>query len=83
MSNQINLDRRRFLGAAGMTIIAAQRGVFRCNAMELADEACMPSLSGATDWLNSQSLTRESLSGKVVLIEFWTYSCINWRRTLP
>ena len=32
---------------------------------------------------NSQSLTRESLSRKVVLIEFWTYSCINGRRTFP
>src|SRR5207237_2613254 len=33
--------------------------------------------------LNSQPLTRADLRGKVVLIEFWTYSCINWRRTLP
>ena len=35
------------------------------------------------DWLNSQPLTAAGLRGKVVLVDFWTYSCINWRRTLP
>jgi len=43
----------------------------------------MPSLSGATAWLNTQPLTAADLKGKVVLVEFWTYTCINWRRTLP
>ena len=43
----------------------------------------MPSLSGATSWLNSPPLTPEALRGKVVLIDFWTYSCINCLRTLP
>jgi thiol-disulfide isomerase/thioredoxin len=43
----------------------------------------LPSLSGATQWLNSQPLSAANLHGKVVLIEFWTYTCINWRRTLP
>jgi cytochrome c biogenesis protein CcdA/thiol-disulfide isomerase/thioredoxin len=43
----------------------------------------MPSLEGATGWLNSAPLTRESLRGKVVLVDFWTYSCINCLRTLP
>jgi len=42
-----------------------------------------PSLSGATGWLNAQPLNLEALHGKVVLIDFWTYTCINWRRTLP
>jgi thiol-disulfide isomerase/thioredoxin len=42
-----------------------------------------PSLSGATKWSNSQPLTLASLRGKVVLVDFWTYTCINWRRTLP
>src|ERR1700712_951976 len=42
-----------------------------------------PSFNGATDWLNSQPLTLANLRGKVVLIDFWTYTCINWRRTLP
>ncbi len=43
----------------------------------------MPSLAGATQWINSQPLTNEQLHGKVVLIDFWTYSCINCIRTLP
>ncbi len=38
---------------------------------------------GATGWLNSPPLTPSSLRGKVVLIDFWTYTCINWLRTLP
>jgi thiol-disulfide isomerase/thioredoxin len=43
----------------------------------------MPSLAGATLWLNSPPLTREQLKGKVVLVDFWTYSCINCLRSLP
>jgi cytochrome c biogenesis protein CcdA/thiol-disulfide isomerase/thioredoxin len=42
-----------------------------------------PDLSGATAWINSPSLTAESLKGKVVVVDFWTYSCINCLRTLP
>jgi cytochrome c biogenesis protein CcdA/thiol-disulfide isomerase/thioredoxin len=46
-------------------------------------EGDFPSLSGAVSWLNSTPLTPESLRGKVVLIDFWTYSCINCLRALP
>jgi cytochrome c biogenesis protein CcdA/thiol-disulfide isomerase/thioredoxin len=46
-------------------------------------EGNMPSLSGATAWLNSPPLSAEQLRGKVVLIDFWTYSCINCLRALP
>jgi len=46
-------------------------------------EGDMPSLAGATQWLNSAPLTTESLRGKVVLVDFWTYSCINCIRSLP
>lgn len=42
-----------------------------------------PSFSGATGWVNTQELNLKNLRGKVVLIDFWTYTCINWRRTLP
>ncbi len=42
-----------------------------------------PSLAGATEWLNSPPLTPAGLRGKVVLIDVWTYTCINWLRTLP
>jgi thiol-disulfide isomerase/thioredoxin len=48
-----------------------------------ADGRRMPSFSGATGWLNSAPLTPAELRGKVVLVEFWTYTCINWLRQLP
>jgi thiol-disulfide isomerase/thioredoxin len=43
----------------------------------------LASLERANEWLNSPPLTPSALRGKVVLIDFWTYTCINWRRTLP
>jgi thiol-disulfide isomerase/thioredoxin len=46
-------------------------------------EGELPSLGSATEWLNSQPLTAAGLRGKVVLISFWTYTCINWLRQLP
>jgi cytochrome c biogenesis protein CcdA/thiol-disulfide isomerase/thioredoxin len=46
-------------------------------------EGMMPPLTGVVQWLNSPPLTRESLRGKVVLVDFWTYSCINCLRSLP
>jgi cytochrome c biogenesis protein CcdA/thiol-disulfide isomerase/thioredoxin len=49
----------------------------------LPDEGPMPELNGAVAWLNSPPLTREQLRGKVVVIDFWTYSCINCLRALP
>ena len=48
-----------------------------------ASERPMPSLAGAVEWLNSEPLSRESLRGKVVLVDFWTYECINCLHTLP
>jgi len=48
-----------------------------------ASKGAMPSLSGAVQWLNSPELTAESLRGKVVLVDFWTYDCINCQHTLP
>lgn len=49
----------------------------------LPDEGQIPPLSGAVQWLNSPPLTAEQLRGKVVLVDFWTYSCINCIRTVP
>ena len=43
----------------------------------------LASLSHATEWINSPPLTDKGLQGKVVLVQFWTYSCINWLRTMP
>jgi thiol-disulfide isomerase/thioredoxin len=46
-------------------------------------EGGLPSFDGATGWLNSAPLTPAGLHGKVVLVNFWTYTCINWLRQLP
>lgn len=43
----------------------------------------MPAINGISSWINSDELTAEDLKGKVMLIDFWTYSCINCIRTLP
>jgi thiol-disulfide isomerase/thioredoxin len=46
-------------------------------------QSALASLEQANEWLNSPPLTPSALGGKVVLIDFWTYTCINWLRTLP
>jgi len=53
------------------------------SAVQLPVEGEFPSLAGATGWLNSPPLTAAGLRGKVVLLDVWTYTCINWLRTLP
>ena len=72
---------------AGTTETSAEeRNIVQNVALEtvrLPVEGKFPSLDGAVGWLNTQPLTRESLRGKVVLIDFWTYTCINWQRQLP
>lgn len=67
---------RSTLSAAGLSDAPA-------SADGLAVEGNLPALDGATSWLNSEPLTLEALRGKVVLIDFWTYSCINCLRALP
>src|SRR5512133_224017 len=49
---------------------------------DLPVEGHLPGFDGATGWLNSPPLTAADLGGKVVLVDFWTYTCINWLRTL-
>jgi thiol-disulfide isomerase/thioredoxin len=51
--------------------------------VQLDTEGDMPSLDGAITWLNSPPLSTSDLRGKVVVVDFWTYTCVNWRRTLP
>jgi cytochrome c biogenesis protein CcdA/thiol-disulfide isomerase/thioredoxin len=72
------LDRFRPVAYAKANETAAQPA-----AVELGNEGPFPSLDGAVKWLNSPPLTREQLKGKVVLIDFWTYSCINCLRSVP
>ena len=89
MSVEISLDRRHFLANALMTISAARLGIAGCanaespRAVRLQSEGEFPPLSGATGWLNSQPLAARSLRGSVVLVNFWTFSCINSLRVLP
>jgi thiol-disulfide isomerase/thioredoxin len=52
-------------------------------AAELPAEGRLPSFDGATGWLNSPPLTPARLRGKVVVVDFWTYTCVNWLRQLP
>jgi thiol-disulfide isomerase/thioredoxin len=49
----------------------------------LPTEGHLPPFVGATGWLNSEPLTPQGVRGRVVLVDFWTYTCINWLRTLP
>jgi thiol-disulfide isomerase/thioredoxin len=90
----IDDDRRRFLGMAAMTIAAAGLGTFGRLRAEASAEAGtveanngepgeLAALGRAAEWLNSPRLTPSSLAGKVVIVDFCTYTCINWLRTLP
>src|SRR6187397_1783160 len=83
VADEIDRDRRRFLGRAVMSIAAAHFGI---ASMAEADQNApreLAAIAHADDWLNSPPLTAASLAGKVVLVDFWTYTCINWLRTLP
>ena len=51
--------------------------------LQLPFEGRVPSLEGATGWLNTEPITDAALSGRPLLIQFWTFTCINWIRTLP
>lgn len=62
--------------APGLMLASAQLPP-KAPALSLGVEGSFPSLAGATEWINSAPLTPESLRGKVVLVDFWTYSCIS------
>ena len=83
MFEEINPSRRRFLGTAATTIAGAQFGAIISAKTRAGDKGEWASFASGTTWLNSQPLTASELRGKVVLVNFWTYSCINWRRQLP
>ncbi len=78
----IDQDRRRFLGRVAIAIGAAHVGMFGTAELQGASRE-LTAIGRANEWLNSPRLTPESLAGKIVLAQFWTYTCINWLRTLP
>ncbi len=67
----------------GLTGNGGSSAIAAADSGMLPVEGMLPDLSGATDWLNSPPLSAAALKGKVVLIDFWTYSCINCLRTIP
>src|SRR6266404_3987683 len=71
------------IGVAAMVMLHSEKPVVLTANAALGDEGPMPELGGAVVWLNSAPLSREHLRGKVVLVNFWTYSCINSLRELP
>jgi thiol-disulfide isomerase/thioredoxin len=89
MADFIDHDRRRLLGAGAIAVAGAQLGLYNpfmrstTHPPRQAGEGQLASLRTATAWLNSPALTAADLRGKVVLIDVWTYTCVNWLRTLP
>ena len=74
------IDRRCFVLTAAGALLA---GTARADDAKLGDLGPAPEFTGLGKWLGSEPLTVAGLRGKVVLIDFWTYSCINCLRTLP
>ena len=68
---------------AAIDTLAKDRTVRSPSAGQAAGTGELGSLGTATEWLNSPPLTEAGLRGKVVLVEFWTYTCINWLRLQP
>jgi len=88
------MDIGRNVSSRALTVLAIVTGFFsvaiRAQTVTATEEppsivgsAPLYGLSGATGWLNSEPLTAKQLKGKVVLVDFWTYSCINCLRALP
>ena len=71
------LEKARSISFVLFLLFAGVMGVTPSLASDL------PSFSGATGWINSPPLTDGSLRGKVVLIDFWEYTCVNCVRTFP
>ncbi len=89
MTDALDLDRRGFVSTAALSIVAARLGAARLplwpatSGAVATTEGELASLNRATTWLNTSPLSETGLHGKVVLIDVWTYTCINWLRQLP
>src|SRR5262245_5385040 len=82
--------RRYFIGAGALALAATGIGIAWANGRStgilpptLSSQGNLPSFGGATTWLNSEPLSPSDLRGKAVVVQFWTYTCVNWLRTLP
>jgi thiol-disulfide isomerase/thioredoxin len=90
IAKQILLQRRRLLAYLGMGVSTFSiASVFEIEKLTVAnaespqDRQTLPEFQGIDRWLNSSPLDVRQLQGKVVLIQFWTFACINCQRTLP
>ena len=83
MDERIDRGRRRLLEAAAMTVAGARLGAIGLAPPGAGESRELAAIGRATQWINSPPLTAASLDGKVVLVQFCTYTCINWLRTLP
>src|SRR4051794_31875218 len=87
------MNRRLYLVAAAALAVIAGVSIYVATTVEPKDISqtgdlhviadSVPSVAAAKGWINSPPLGRADLAGKVVLYDFWTYSCINCQRTLP
>lgn len=69
--------------AVVLCCVAASQSIAQENERSIVGSSPLYGLTGATGWINSKPLTAKQLKGKVVLVDFWTYSCINCLRALP
>ena len=89
MFAQQQRNRRRFFGLAALSLAGAWIGtrdsvqLITMKPFRPSGASDLASLGRATAWLNSPPLAAADLQGKVVLVDFWTYTCINWLRTVP
>jgi thiol-disulfide isomerase/thioredoxin len=84
MTRLINEDRRRFLAAAAASLVGLEFTMLRApRRPHLTNAGPLSALRGANAWINSPALTADGLQGKVALVDFCTYTCVNWLRTLP
>lgn len=89
ISSPLPLQRRTFLASAASVAAAVAAPALThaagpaIQAATLPDFGAAPEFTGIERWLNSEPLTLAQLRGRVVLVDFWTYACINCIRTLP
>jgi thiol-disulfide isomerase/thioredoxin len=88
MTDHIDHERRRLIGAGALAVAGVRLGMYDSVARStghagVQDLNRLDALRGATAWLNSSPITRTEPRGKVVLLDVCTYTCINWLRTLP